>query len=171
MNLSSQTVGNWTIDDLVVDSSSSATKNLAVGDLAFSADYTKSSVLPEEVILTNITGTELTPPETLRYARTIVKDVYANSEISAPQRHAVKSGIRTLAEVKFNLKAVNSVSGDEVYIPLRGWICLQIPSVNLITPDIVGYLVQRTVATMLPAGAVTPSTLAMKMARGDLDPA
>lgn len=170
MTFSPITVGNWTVSSLVTDSSSSATKNLAVGDLSFGADYTKSSVLPEEIVLANVTGTELTAPESLRYARSAVKDVYANTDIAAPQRHAVKAGIRTLAEVKFNLKAVNSVSGDEVYLPLRGWICLQLPSVNLITPDVVGYLVQRTVATMLSTGGTSPSAMAMKMARGDLDP-
>lgn len=164
----SYTVGSWTITDQVTDTVSTP-KNLPVPDLTYGTDYAVSKNDTEEAVLVNITGASLASPESIRYGKSIVSDVYSGSDIPASQRHAVKSGVRTLSEVRFQLKAVNSVSGQEIFLPIRGWICLQLPTVNLITGSAVTYALARAVASSLNTGVVT-NTREVEVARGDLIP-
>lgn len=161
-------IGDWTIVDQITDTISTP-KNLPLPDLDFASDFAVSNNGTAEATLTNITGTSLESPESIRYARTTVSDVYSGSDIPSSQRHAVKTGVRTLCEVKFTLKATNSTSGAEVFLPLKGWVCLQVPTVNLITGAAVTYALQRAVASAFNTGVVT-NTREVEVARGDLIP-
>jgi hypothetical protein len=67
------------------------------------------------------------------------------------------------------MKAVNSVSGQELLLPFRGWIALEAPIVDFVKPEALELLLKRTVAAALATGSVD-GTLATHVARGDLDP-
>lgn len=164
----SYTVGSWTITDLVTDTVS-APKNLPVPDLTYASDFAVSKNDPAEAVLVNVTGASLASPESIRYAKTNINDVYVGTDIPSAQRSAVKSGVRTLCEVRFQLKAVNSVSGSEIFLPFRGWVCLQLPTANIVTGAAVTYALQRAVASTLKTGVVTNSR-EIEVARGDLIP-
>lgn len=164
----SYTVGDWTVVSQVTDSISTA-KNFSIPDLDYGSDFSVSSNGVSEAVLTNVTGASLQSPESIRYARTPIADVYTNSDIPTSQRHAVKAGVRTLCEVKFNLLATNSTSGAEVFMPIKGWVCLQVPTANLITGTAVTYALQRAVASAFNTGVVT-NTREVEVARGDLIP-
>lgn len=164
----SYTSGNWTVSAQTTDHVSTA-KNVPVVDLDYAYDFVKAKESDNEAVLINTTGASLVSPESIRFAKTPVNDVYSGSDIPASRRSQTKGGVRTLSEVKFNLKAVNSVSGEEVEIPMRGWICLQVPLASVITAAAVQYLQRRTVAASLDTGVVT-ETRVVSLARGDLSP-
>jgi len=166
--MSLYTVGNWTVDQLTADSISDP-KSLTLVDLDYAHDYSVASRDAAEVRLANKTGAGITPVEQLRYGRQKVKDVYNQFDVQSGQRMNVTEGVRTLAEVKTLLKATNSVSGQEILIPLRGWICLEVPTADFVTPVALELLLKRTVAASLATGSVN-GDLAVAMARGDLDP-
>jgi hypothetical protein len=166
----SYTIGNWTVEPLTTDSISTA-KALSLVDLSYAADYTVTERGTAEVRLANTTGAGLAPVEQLRYGRTRVKDVYASNGLDVPasQKCNVRDGIRTLHECKYLLKATNSVSGEELLLPMRGWICLEAPTVDFISSAALFDLFKRTVGAALATGK-TDGTLVTDVARGDLDP-
>lgn len=164
----SYTTGNWTVAPLTSDTISNP-KSLSIPDLDYAVDYTTASRGTDEATLANVTAPGLQPAEVLRYGRSRVADVYNGASIPASQRCNVREGVRTLHEVRYNLKATNSVSGEELLLPMRGWICLQAPTVDFITSGALTDLVKRTIAAAFATGAVDGS-LVTDVARGDLDP-
>lgn len=165
----SYTVGNWTVAPMTVDTISTP-KSLSTPDLSYATDYTVTQREANEVRLANTTAPGLTPQEFLRYGRSQVANVYNNVNVPESMKCNVKSGVRTLCEIRYNLKATNSVSGDELLLPMRGWICLEVPTVDFITSSALSDLFFRTIAAATDTGAVTGS-LVTDVARGDLDPA
>jgi hypothetical protein len=164
----SYTVGNWTVSEQTTDTITTA-KTPSIPDLSYAADYTVTKKMPDEVQLANVTGSGLIPAETLRYGRTKIADVYANANVPESQKCNVKGGIRTLAEVQYFLKATNTVSGEEVILPMRGWMCLQVPTVDFISSAALQTLLKRTIAASFGTGEAV-GTQAVSVARGDLDP-
>lgn len=164
----SYTTGNWTVAPLTSDTISTP-KSPSIPDLDYAVDYTVTGRGTNEVSLVNTTAPGLMPQEQLRYGRTRVADVYSDTDIPASQRCNVRSGFRTLQEVRYNLKATNSVSGEELLLPMRGWICLQVPSVDFITAGALGDLLKRTISAAFGTGEVAGSQ-AVRVAQGDLDP-
>lgn len=162
------TMGNWTIESLVTDSIETS-KNIPVVDLDYDNDFTLSKSTDEEVILVNITGQSLESPESIRFGKTRVQDIYAGLDIPAPNRISAKQGVRTLCEIRLHVRATNSVSGDEIILPFRGWICLQVPTASMVTPQAIEYLLNRTYACALKTGSVD-ATRVTEVARGDLSP-
>jgi hypothetical protein len=165
----SYTIGNWTVEPLTSDSISTA-KALSLVDLDYATDYTVTERGTAEVRLANTTGAGLAPVEQLRYGRTRVKDIYASSmDVPAGQKCNSKEGIRSLHEIRYLLKATNGVSGQELLLPMRGWICLEVPTVDFISASALTDLFKRTVSAALATGK-TDGTLVADVARGDLDP-
>jgi hypothetical protein len=164
----SYVIGNWTVESLTADSISTP-KSLSITDLSYATDYTATEKGPNEVKLANTTGGSLVSPEQLRYARSRVSNIYANVDVPETMKCNVRTGVRTLHEVKYLMKATNSVSGQEILLPLRGWICLEVPTVDFITPAAIESLLKRTVATAFATGSVD-GALVTDVARGDLDP-
>jgi hypothetical protein len=164
----SYTVGNWTVDSLTTDSISTA-KTPSVPDLDYGNDYTVISDEPTEARLANTTGSGLMPAEYLRYGRTNVNDAYAQFDVPMQQQLPNKRGVRTLCEVQYLLKATNSVSGAEYLLPMRGWICLQTPTADMVAPQALKDLLKRTIAAAFGTGEVS-GTMAIDVARGDLIP-
>jgi transglutaminase-like putative cysteine protease len=165
----SYTVGNWTVASLTTDTISTA-KTPSVPDLSYSSDYTVIEDEPTQARLANITGSGLTPVEYLRYGRTSVNDVYTSFDVPASQQLPNKRGIRTLQEVRYVLKATNSVSGAEVLLPMRGWICLEAPTADIVAPAALTELLMRTISASFGTGK-TDGSQAISVARGDLIPA
>lgn len=162
------TIGNWSVSSLTTDTIS-ATKNVAVTDLDYAHDYAESSSTADEATMSNTTGSSFVTPEKLRYARSTVNDIYAGTDVPTLNRFAAKTGLRTLSEIRFNVQAVNSVSGEEVLLPMKGWICLQLPNASIVTDAAVLYLLKRTISCALNTGAVDASREA-EIARGALLP-
>lgn len=167
--MSLYTIGNWTVDQLTTDSISTA-KSLSLVDLDYGDDYTVIADEPTEAKLANTTGSGLNPVEYLRYGRRTVKDVYSTFPVPDAQKCSVTDGVRTLHEVRLLLKATNSVSGEEVLLPFKGWICLEAPTADFVKPAAIELLLKRTVSCALATGS-TDGTLATDVARGDLVPA
>jgi transglutaminase-like putative cysteine protease len=165
----SYTIGNWTVASLTTDTISTA-KTPSVPDLSYSADYTVVEDEPTQARLANVTGSGLTPVEYLRYGRTNVNDVYQSFDVPMSQQLPNKRGVRTLQEVRYVLKATNSISGAEVLLPMRGWICLEVPTADMVAPAALNELLQRTIAASFATGKVDGSQ-ATAVARGDLIPA
>lgn len=162
------TTGNWTVKSLTTDTIST-TKNIAVTDLDYANDFAPSVSAVSEATLKNTTGSSFASPEEVRYGKSTVANVYAGTDVPTLNMFANKTGVRTLAEVKFNLQATNSVSGQEVLLPCRGWTCLVVPDASLITDDAVEYLLKRTIAVAFNTGATDESREA-EIARGALLP-
>lgn len=164
----SYTVGNWTVAPQTSDTISTP-KTPSIPDLSFAADYTVIKDSSDEVRLANTTSIGLMPAEYLRYGKHTVANVYQNVDVPASKRTRTTEGVRTLSEIRYNLKATNSVSGDEVVIPMRGWICLEVPTDDLVTSAALQELLMRTLATAFATGKVDAS-LVTDVARGDLNP-
>lgn len=164
----SYTTGNWSVEPLTVDSITTP-KSPSIPDLDYTVDYTVTGRGTNEVRLVNVTSPGLMPQEELRYGRVMVSDVYNNTNIPSTQRCNVRSGVRTLQEVRYNLKATNTVSGEELLLPMKGWICLQAPSVDFVTAQALEDLLKRTISAAFGTGEVAGSQ-AVRVAQGDLDP-
>lgn len=164
----SYTVGNWTVESLTTDSISSP-KSLSLPDLDYANDYHVVQQRPTEIRLANNTSNGLLPMEVLRYGRQAENNVYAGFDVSAAQQLNVRDGIVLTCEVKYLLKATNTVSGAEALLPMRGWINLKVPTVDLVSTSALTELLNRTCAAALGTGQ-TDGSLVANMARGDLDP-
>lgn len=162
------TEGNWTVDSLTTDSVSSA-KTWSIPDFSYSADFAVTVDEPEEAILANRTASSLEPAETVRFGVQKVKDIYSTFDVDASAKLASARGVQTLNEVKFLVKATNSVSGQEVMIPFTGRVVLRFPTGSPVTGDMIDYGLQRTVACVMATGSVGPKRI-LEEARGSLIP-
>lgn len=162
------TAGNWNVVDLVTDTISTA-KTLTITDLDFVHDYVKTQDTAEEAKLANITSNALGTAETIRYAKSDVKNVYTNTTVGSSNQMPVKTGIRTLVEVSTLVQATNSVSGEEYLIPVRAWTCVQVPSASFISDDVLEYALGRAISAMFNTGEATINRVE-EVARGSLLP-
>jgi hypothetical protein len=161
------TVGDWTVESTMVDSISDP-KTLQVDDLSWSSDYSASEKA-NETILINTTGSSIVAPEQIRIGRTRISDIYSNTDVPAPYRSPIKNGYRTVNEVTLFLTATNSVSGEELVIPVKAWLCMQVPVSQLITTDLLAFLRNRVLSATTKTGSVDGSLLLSEM-RGDSNP-
>lgn len=169
----SYSVGNWTIDLPVTDTVSTA-KTLSIPDLSYAADYSAGGAATLQAdhreTLVNTTGTMVMASESLEYALKKLMNVYGGLNIPTIYQGAVKSGRKGVIKSSLRLTAVNSVSGEEIIIPIDIHTVIKIPDNNILTPTILVDMVKRHVAALLPTGAVTGNLLANLM-RGDVNPA
>lgn len=164
----SYTAGNWHVVALVDDTVDTG-KTLTIPDLDYAHDYVKVQDTAEEAKLANVTSSALGAVETIRFAKSDVKNVYANTTIGASNQMPAKNGIRTLVEVNTTVSATNTVSGEEYMIPVRAWTCVQIPSASFISSDVLQYVVGRAIGAMFDTSSVTIDRIE-NVARGSLLP-
>lgn len=162
------TTGNWTVTSLTTDTVATA-KTISIPDLSYSHDYAKTEDEPSEAKLANTTGTSLNVAERLRYARQDVKNVYASTDVGAANQMPVKTGVRTLAEANILVSATNAVSGAEYYVPLRAWVCVQVPTASFMKDDAVAYALGRALAANFDTGK-TDESRQSEIIRGSLIP-
>lgn len=160
--------GDWDVKTLTVDTITTP-KTLTFTDLDYAHDYAVKSTDASEGKLVNVTGSALYTPEELRFAKTNVSNIYRNTEVQTLYQADVKTGVRTLSEVKLLMKATNNVSGKETLLPLKGWMCLEIPMADVITNEAVDYLRNRVVSVTTDTGSVN-SAREQEIARGALMP-
>jgi hypothetical protein len=161
-------IGNWSVDKPTADSITTP-KSLEVPDLSYATDFSVTTRQNGEVRLANTTGSGILPMETLRYGRSTVANIYNGVEVAEAMKSKIKQGVRTLCEIRYFLKASNTVSGEEILLPLRGWVCLEVPTVDFISGEEIDALLKRTVSASLKTGSVN-GALVTDVARGDLDP-
>lgn len=164
----SYTSGHWTVTSLTTDTVTTG-KTLTIPDLSYAQDYAKTTDEPSEAILANLTSTALGTMEHLRYAKSDVKNVYANTSVGASNQLPVKTGVRTLVEANILIQASNSVSGEEYLIPVRAWTCVQIPTASFISDAVLGYAMGRVLGATFDTGLTTTSR-EESVARGSLIP-
>lgn len=162
------TTGNWTVVDLTTDTITTP-KTLTVTDLDFVHDFVKVQDTATEAKLANTTGSALSVAETIRYAKSDVKNVYTNTSVGSSNQMPVKTGTRTLVEVSALLQATNSVSGEEYLIPVRAWTCVQIPTASFISNAALEYTLGRAISAMFNTGSATIARTE-DIARGSLLP-
>lgn len=169
MSALSYTTGNWNVTDMIIDTIQTP-KNVSVPDVDWSNDFVVAKD-PDgsECVLKNITGSGLVSPESVRFGRSAIADVYRGTDIPSASRALAKDGVRTLAEVKLNLMATNTVSGDEIILPIKAWMCIDLPTAQPITGQAVDYALKRAVGILFKTGSVT-NALELGLARGDLNP-
>lgn len=162
------TSGNWTVVSLTTDTVT-AGKTLTIADLSYNVDYTKVEDTATEAKLVNVTGSSLTSPEIIRYAKSDVKNVYTNSEVGASNQMPVKTGVRTLVEANVLVSATNSVSGEEYMVPVRAWTCVQVPTASFVSDKVLEYALGRCLGATFDTSKVTISR-EEDIARGSLIP-
>lgn len=160
--------GNWTVSSLVTDSNTE-TKNVAVPNLSWS-DYARTQDEPNEAIVANTTGLGINPPETVRFAYSKVTNVYSKTNIDAASRAPVQSGVQVMTEIKLNLRATNTVSGQEIELPFTGRLVLVIPHYMAVTEEAVDYALKRTIAAQFGDDGSTTAARILELARGSLLP-
>lgn len=164
----SYTSGNWTIASQVTDSDTTG-KTLTITDLTYATDYAKIEDTATEAKLANITGSALDTMETIRYAKSDVKNVYTGTTVGASNQMPVKTGVRSLTEVNCLIKATNSVSGEEYLVPLRAWTCIQVPTASFISDKALEYVLGRLFGATFN-NDVTTISREEEVARGSLLP-
>lgn len=162
------TQANWTVKSLYTDSTSTA-KTMSLPDLTYSSDYAKSADEPNEAIITNTTGGEISPMESIRYGTSVVQNVYSGTNIDIACMPSMKKGVQTLVEINEIYRATNSVTGQEIDLPCKGRIVLRFPTHSCVTADLVKDLLYRTIAASLNKGSVD-ATRQVEVARGSLMP-
>lgn len=163
------TKGNWTVDEMITPASSTAiTPSVAT---LTRAEYSAKKSGNGEAVLVNNTGNGLITPEAVRFGATPVANVYNGSEVPAGMQFPMKNGIRLLQEIRTNLQATNSVSGETRVVPLRAWVVCETIQNEVVTSAAIEYLMKRLIGLMIMG--VDGHTFAdriLSMARGDLDP-
>lgn len=163
------TAGNWTVSSLTTDSVTTK-KNIAVPDLSWSTDYAISVEEPEEGQLVNTTGAAISSPEKVRFAAQDIANIYKNTGIDITQQATLKNGRRCMSEISINYQAVNSVSGTEVIIPVKGRIVLELPSAPFVTQTLVNDGLYRTIAAGFDGAGSVDSDRFVELARGSILP-
>lgn len=147
------TVGNWSVSKLTTDSITTQ-KTLSITDLNYKVDFAKSEDEPAEAVVKNTTSTAMASPEQIRYGRKDVANVYAGTQIKTVNQPADKTGVQAMVELKFNLRAVNSVSAAEVDLPFTVRTVVIVPSATSVTDEAVEYAIKRGIAALLNTGKV-----------------
>lgn len=165
------TQGNWTVQDSVSGTSNEAFQ-IQVNP-GVRVHYARKGGNDGELVLTNITGSGLlAAPETVRYGKSAVADIYKGTDIPTGAQLPTKEGMRLLVEVKENLTASNSVSGTEVELPLKAWMVVQVPKSNIINGNAIHYAIQRLLSAICMGGDEEWDAVQrfFNIAHGDLDP-
>lgn len=161
--------GNWTVSDQYTDSVA-VPKNISVPDLSFAIDFKKTLDEPDNAVINNITGSDLSSHETIRFAKSAVTNIYQNIDlIDAGSVAPVKRGVQVMVELTTVYHIANSVTGDEYDLPTKGRVVLRLPSMACVTDQLVTDLLNRTVSAAFNTGE-TSSARIVELARGSLLP-
>jgi hypothetical protein len=168
-SMNNYTIGNWTVSDQYLDTVATA-KNIPVPDLTYASDFQKTVDTPDEALVSNITGPDLMPHETVRFAKSSVSNIYQGVDLVDPGSVApVKRGVQVMAELVTVYHISNSVTGDEYDLPCKGRIVLRLPSMSCVTDALVSDLLCRTISASFGTGEVSSARI-VEMARGALVP-
>lgn len=162
------TSGQWTVKSLTTDKVS-ASKSLSLPDLSYGDDFAVRQDSPGEAAIVNTTAAALCPTEKIRFACTRVENIYKNSEIDANYYGPVKGGVQVMVEVTDNYQAVNTGSGQEIFLPAIGRFVFRVPSASMVTSKLVEEIFKRTISACLATG-LTDMTRLEELLRSALVP-
>lgn len=164
----SYATGNWSVKSLYKDTITES-KTLSIPDLDYANDFSKIEDEPSEAKIANVSGSELTSPESVRFGVSAVKDIYSNSGVDTSSQLTTRHGVQTLVEVHEVYRATNSVTGQEYDLPCVGRVVLRFPTVSCVTGELVSDLLQRTVAACFSTSS-TDIARELELAKSSLIP-
>lgn len=162
------TQNHWTVSALYKDTIQTA-KSVSVPDMDFVHDFKKKVDEPSEAIITNVSGSEISTMETVRYGVSNVNNVYQGTNTELAAQAPTKKGVQILVELTENYRATHATTGEEIDLPCKGRIVLRFPTHACVTEEMVQDLLSRTISSALASGKTDASRL-VEVARGSLLP-
>lgn len=148
-------------------------KSLEIPDLSYATDFAIAESGAGRVVLVNITS-PTSREERIRYDLYDVANVYKGTGIPIEAQPVIRSGRKLVS----NLQETWLVTPDEtgtnccapsILLPVSATLTLNFPNVGAVTPDALGSLLTRLVATFYATGKVDNSQLTQMM-KGALMP-
>lgn len=144
------------------------TKNLALPDLSYSADFSVIEDEADQVVITNTTC-PLDQPETIRFALSSIADVYSGTGIEPSTRALTKRGISLLVQLN-DIMRVTDADGKIVYdLPISSHFVMKVPLNENVTADVALTILKRNVSALFDKGNVTSARL-NQLLRSSLKP-
>lgn len=162
------TVGNWTVSANYDDTLTEA-KTISVPDLLYAADYAKKEDEPTKAVIVNTTGDSIVSSEAIKFGCVPVNDIYASTGVTTDMMASSRKGVQALIEVNVMYSAVNNSTGQEIILPCRGRLTLQVPSLPCVTGDLLDDVCLRTFAATRATGDTSSERL-VDIAKGSLLP-
>lgn len=162
------TIGSWAVSDQIADTVTTA-KTISIPDLKYTDDYIVAKEGTGEVILHNITGSDLGIHESIKYGRKRIDNIYQSTEVDCANKPVDKSGIRLTGGLELVLKAENSVSGRVDDLACKAWVTVQFPNHPAITPAALKEIRNRLIAATCEFGSSDESRL-LGIAKGQILP-
>lgn len=147
-----------------------ATKSVAIPDLDYAHDFHVTQDVPGEVILTNITS-PLDRGESIRFAITNVKDVYANTGVDPAFQAASHQGVSLVVQVNDTWRYEDSATptASKVDLPISAHLVIKAPKTSFLGADDYLSITKRVYSLLFGTGAITSARL-MMLLKGALDP-
>lgn len=139
------------------------------GLLNYKADFRTKSNTPGEVIITNITS-PVDRPENIRYARSEVKNVYANTDIDPSVYAPSTKGVSIVAQVTETLSVTDSADSEyRVDLPVSAHIVLKTPASEHVDAAVLETVIGRLLSSLFETGKEDTTRLEALL-RGSLLP-
>lgn len=138
------------------------------GLLNFAKDFKVKSEEPGEILLTNLTS-PVVYPEKIRISVSDVANVYNGSSVEPSLFAPTKKGTSLLVQVTEIFKVTDSVTSQEVALPVSVHFVVKVPNHELVTPTIVEDLIGRALSCLYDTGVSTTTRLTALL-RGSLKP-
>lgn len=146
-----------------------ATKNVAIPDLDYDADFRVKSQDPGSAILANITS-PLDRTETLTFGYSEIKDVYKDQSIDSAVQPASHKGVQILAKVTDVFSLTDSSDASyRVDLPVSAHVVIRVPACEYISTGDIQGLAMRAVAGLFDTGKIDTTRLA-SLLKGALVP-
>lgn len=154
--------------DLGFNPESATTKNISV-DTIGANNYVLTSSSEDEAAYVS-TASTLGRPESLKYGRRVIKDIYANSSIDSAYRCPCRTGIKLL----LSTDTVGSLteSGTPAFrqdFPLTVKTIIDVPASDYLTADQVLTLVRHHLGMIVGEGTDVTSAKIQKLLKGSLE--
>lgn len=160
--------GNWTVSDNITDTLPNP-KTISIPDLAYDTDYEVIKSSPNEVVLYNVTSSNLKVYEAIKYARSQVTNAYQTTELGGLNKPDDKSGVRVYVGVDLVVTAKDSVTGVTKDILTRAWEIFQVPNHDCVTEALIAEMRKRLYAASCATGQNGVSRL-VEMLKGVIKP-
>lgn len=142
---------------------------LARGLTNFKADFCVKQDEPGEAIITNKTS-PIDCPEKFRFASSVVKDIYQNTDVDPSTRAASRRGTRILCQLSDVYSLTDSTDATFlVNLPIEGHIVLTLPNDSNITEAMLLAFIGRLVSGLFETGSTDASRLKSQL-RGAMLP-
>lgn len=143
---------------------------LSVGAFNYSSDWRVKSNKPEEAILTNLTA-PTSYPETLRFARRSVANIYNGWDVERALWLPTKVGFELVGQLKTIYGLADSADATyEAALPISTHLVVKAPNNELITPTVVLSHIRRLLNGFYEIVSSTQTSRLPSLMRGALIP-